>query len=86
MPGNYTAPTQPYPTRPELLDPIVVDGLTEDYVLDFTPELKREALEILREFRVGGLYVLSRCLQNSCTGRSEPALLKLDPSGRLLLS
>jgi sugar lactone lactonase YvrE len=34
----------------------------------------------------GNIYLLSRCLQNSCTGRSEPALLKLDPSGRLLLS
>ena len=34
----------------------------------------------------GNIYLLSRCLRNSCTGRSEPALLKLDPSGRLLLS
>ena len=34
----------------------------------------------------GNIYLLSRCLQNSCTGRTEPALLKLDPSGRLLLS
>ncbi len=34
----------------------------------------------------GNIYLLSRCLQNSCTGRSEPAVLKLDPSGRLLLS
>ena len=57
VPGNYTAPTQPCPTRPEPLDPIAVDGLTEDYVLDFTPELKREALDILSEFRLGGLYV-----------------------------
>ena len=32
----------------------------------------------------GNIYLLSRCLQNSCTGRSEPAMLKLDPSGRLL--
>ena len=57
VPGNYTAPTQPYPTRPEPLDPIVTDGLTDEFVLDFTPQLKREALEILSEFRVGGLYV-----------------------------
>ena len=57
VPGNYTAPTQPYPTRPEPLDPIVSNGLTEEFVLDFTPELKRAALEILSEFRVGGLYV-----------------------------
>jgi glucose dehydrogenase len=57
VPGNYTAPTQPYPTRPEPLDPIVWNGITEDFVIDYTPELKRHALEILSEFRVGGLYV-----------------------------
>ncbi len=34
----------------------------------------------------GNIYLLSRCLQNSCTGRSEPAILKLDSSGRLLTS
>ena len=34
----------------------------------------------------GNIYLLSRCLRNSCTGRSEPPLLKLAPSGRLLLS
>ena len=34
----------------------------------------------------GNIYLLSRCLQNSCTGRPEPPVLKLDPSGRLLKS
>ena len=34
----------------------------------------------------GNIYLLSRCLQNSCTGRPEPPILKLDPSGRLLKS
>jgi quinoprotein glucose dehydrogenase len=57
VPGNYTAPTQPYPTRPEPLDRIVVDGITEEFVIDYTPELKQRALEILSEFRVGGLYM-----------------------------
>ena len=57
VPGNYTAPTQPYPTRPEPLDRIVIDGITEEFVIDYTPELKQRALEILSEFRVGGLYV-----------------------------
>ena len=57
VPGNYTSPTQPYPTRPEPLDPIVTNGLSEEFVLDFTPELKREALETLSEFEMGGLYV-----------------------------
>lgn len=57
VPGNYTAPTQPYPTLPEPVDPIVIDGLTEDFVIDYTPELKAEALEILSNYNVGGLYV-----------------------------
>ncbi len=57
VPGNYTAPTQPYPTRPEPLDPIVLNGITEEFVIDYTPELRERALEILSDFRVGGLYV-----------------------------
>jgi len=57
VPGNYTASTQPFPTRPEPLDPIVINGITEEFVIDYTPELKQRALEILREFEVGGLYV-----------------------------
>ena len=57
VPGNYTSPTQPYPTRPEPLDPIVLNGITEEFVIDYTPALKQEALEILSQFRVGGLYV-----------------------------
>jgi sugar lactone lactonase YvrE len=32
----------------------------------------------------GNLYALTRCLQNSCTGRSEPPLMKFAPDGRLL--
>ena len=57
VPGNYTSPTQPYPTRPEPLDRIVVNGITEEFLLDYTPELKRRAIEALSKFRVGGLYV-----------------------------
>jgi quinoprotein glucose dehydrogenase len=57
VPGNYTARTQPYPTRPEPLDRIVLNGITEEFVMDYTPELKRRAMEILAKFRVGGLYV-----------------------------
>ncbi len=57
VPGNYTSPTQPYPTRPEPLDRIVVNGITEEFLLDYTPELREESLEILADFEVGGLYV-----------------------------
>ena len=57
VPGNYTAPTQPYPTRPEPLDPIVLRGITDEFMIDYTPDLKQEARQILSQFRVDGLYV-----------------------------
>ena len=57
VPGNYTAPTQPYPTWPEPLDPIVLHGITEEFMMDWTPELKRRASEALSQLHVGGLYV-----------------------------
>jgi len=57
VPGNYTAPTQPFPTKPEPLDRIVLNGITDEFIMDYTPELKRRATEILSRFRVGGLYV-----------------------------
>ena len=57
VPGNYTSPTQPYPTWPEPVDPIILTGITDDFVIDYTPQLKNQALEILSQFQVGGLYV-----------------------------
>ena len=57
VPGNWTSPTQPIPTRPEPLDLLARDGLTEDHIIDFTPELREEALEILSQYRVGGAYM-----------------------------
>jgi quinoprotein glucose dehydrogenase len=57
VPGNYTSPTQPYPTKPAPLDPIVLNGITDEFVIDYTPELKRRAQEVLSRFRIGGLYV-----------------------------
>ena len=57
VPGNWTSPTQPIPIRPEPLDPLALDGLTEEHIIDFTPELREEALEILSQYRVGGAYM-----------------------------
>jgi DNA-binding beta-propeller fold protein YncE len=34
----------------------------------------------------GSIYVVHRCFANSCGGRTEPPILKFDPSGRLLAS
>jgi DNA-binding beta-propeller fold protein YncE len=39
------------------------------------------AVEVARD---GTIYVVERCAANSCEGRSEPAILKYDRSGKLL--
>ena len=54
VPGNWTNPTQPFPTKPA---PVESLGLPEDMVIDFTPELRAEAMEILSRYNIGGPYM-----------------------------
>ena len=54
VPGEQLSPTQPIPTKPAPLNPL---GLSEDNLIDFTPELRQEALEIMSQYRVGGPYL-----------------------------
>ncbi len=49
VPGEWYSPTQPYVTRPAPFDQ---QGFTEDDLIDFTPELRAEALEAVQEFRL----------------------------------
>ena len=53
VPGERTAQTQPIPTRPA---PFELQGISEDTLIDFTPELRAEALEIISKFKHGPLY------------------------------
>ncbi|MFP6615642.1 MAG: pyrroloquinoline quinone-dependent dehydrogenase, partial [Candidatus Hydrogenedentota bacterium] len=53
VPGERTSPTQPFPTKPAPFDQ---QGFTEDDVIDFTPELREKALEILSKHKLGPLY------------------------------
>jgi quinoprotein glucose dehydrogenase len=64
VPGEWTSPTQPFPTKPAAIE---VQGLTENDLVDFTPEIKAEALRIARQFRLGGLYTPSS-LPNAADG------------------
>jgi quinoprotein glucose dehydrogenase len=50
VPGEWTAPTQPFPTKPAAFDR---QGVTEADLLSLTPELKKEALAIF-DTVVGG--------------------------------
>ncbi len=53
VPGERAAPTQPVPTKPPAF---AKQGFTENDVIDFTPEVKRLALEEVRKYRVGPLF------------------------------
>jgi len=48
--GEQASPTQPFPTKPAPFEPL---GLTEDDLIDFTPELRREVLEYVKDFDYG---------------------------------
>lgn len=49
VPGEWYSPTQPFVTRPAPFDR---QGFTEDDLIDFTPELRAEAIEAISEFRL----------------------------------
>jgi len=47
VPGEKTSPTQPFPTKPP---PYARNYLAKDDVIDFTPELRAEALKLLERY------------------------------------
>jgi quinoprotein glucose dehydrogenase len=51
--GEWTSPTQPFPTKPAAFDR---QGYSDDILVDFTPEIKKEALKIARQFKKGPLF------------------------------
>ncbi|NKB35166.1 MAG: PQQ-binding-like beta-propeller repeat protein [Pseudomonadales bacterium] len=53
VPGEVTSATQPFPTKPAAFDR---QGATEDNLIDFTPELRAEALKIFSNYVTGPLF------------------------------
>ena len=53
IPGERSSKTQPFPSKPPPFEPI---GISIDYLIDFTPELRAEAIEIINNFNWGPLY------------------------------
>jgi quinoprotein glucose dehydrogenase len=48
VPGERTSPTQPFPTKPA---PFERQGVTVDDLIDFTPELRAEAIAIFNQYK-----------------------------------
>ena len=53
VPGEKTSPTQPFPTKPEPFDR---QGITIDDLIDFTPQLRAQALEVIKKYKIGPLF------------------------------
>lgn len=53
VPGERTAPTQPFPVRPPPYDLL---GIAEDDLVDFTPAMRAEALAKLKQYVYGPIY------------------------------
>ncbi|MGD1072367.1 MAG: PQQ-binding-like beta-propeller repeat protein [Bryobacteraceae bacterium] len=54
VPGEKTSPTQPFPTKPPAYSRNVLH--VPDDLIDFTPELRAEAKDIIARYRVAGMY------------------------------
>lgn len=49
VPGEWYSPTQPFPTKPPAFDR---QGVSEDDLIDFTPEMREQAIEAVSDFRL----------------------------------
>tara|TARA_B100001123_G_scaffold422922_1_gene532454 strand:+ start:3842 stop:5908 length:2067 start_codon:yes stop_codon:yes gene_type:complete len=53
VPGERSFPTQPFPTKPPAFER---QGIGKDDLINFTPALRTEALQIVENYRLGPLY------------------------------
>jgi quinoprotein glucose dehydrogenase len=53
IPGEWYSSTQPFPTAPP---PYENQGVDESVLIDFTPELHKEALEIVKHYKMGPIF------------------------------
>ena len=53
VPGEWTSPTQPFPTRPAAYEQ---QGIAIDDLIDFTPALRAAAIEAVKPYRLGPLF------------------------------
>ena len=73
VPGEWYSPTQPFPTRPLPFD---LQGITVDDLIDFTPELKEEALALAERAQLGPIFT-----PPPLRGEGKPIIQSPGPGG-----
>ena len=63
VPKEKSSPTQPFPTRPAPFDR---QGVTDNDLIDLTPELKAEAREVVKRYKMGPIFTPP--VESSLTG------------------
>ena len=53
VPGEKTSPTQPFPSKPAAYD---LQGSAVDDLIDFTPELRAEAIKLASKYKMGPIF------------------------------
>src|ERR1700704_5999642 len=53
VPGEWYSPTQPFPTKPP---PYERTGVSIDDLIDFTPALRAEAVELVKKYAMGPMF------------------------------
>ncbi len=53
VPGEWYSPTQPFPTKPPAFDN---QGVAIDNLIDFTPDLRAEAVKLVSKYRIGPIF------------------------------
>ena len=66
VPGETLSPTQPFPTKPPPFD---LQGVTVDDLIDFTPALRAEALEILNRYEWGPIFTPPSVIDSAPGGK-----------------
>src|SRR5881227_2116343 len=54
VPGEKTSPTQPFPTKPPAY---ARQAVTVDELINFTPELRAKAVEQMKQYRMGPMFL-----------------------------
>ena len=73
VPGEWYSPTQPFPTKPAPFD---LQGITTNDLINFTPELREEALRLADRGQLGPIFT-----PPSVKGQGKPLIQSPGPGG-----